>query len=85
LIGIGMQNSAYEVQLFKNKYQVPFPLFPDEYKSIYQAMGKVKVPYFIGVRLKKDGSNEVFYAKLGKMRGDPEDFLKRLLKLSGLD
>ena len=83
LIGIGIQNTPYEVEHFKQKYQVPFPLFPDEDKSVYQAMGKAKVPYFIGVRINKDGGHEIFYAKRGKMRQNPDEFLALMLKLSG--
>ena len=85
LIGIGMQNTPYEVELFKKKYEIAFPLFSDEDKSIHHAMGKPKLPYFIGVMINKDGSNEIFYAKLGKMREKPEEFLKLMLKLSGLE
>ena len=83
LIGIGIQNTAYEVEHFKKKYQVPFPLFPDEDKAIHQAMGKAKVPYFIGVRINEDGRHEIFYAKRGKMRQKPDEFLALMLKLSG--
>jgi peroxiredoxin len=85
LIGIAIQNTPYEVEHFKKKYQVPFPLFPDEDKSIYIAMSKPKVPYFIGVKINQDGSNEIFYAKRGKMRQKPEEFLALMLKLSGLE
>jgi peroxiredoxin len=72
------------VAYFKEKYKVPFPLFPDEDKSIYTALGKPKAPYFIGVKIGKDGSSQVFYSKLGAF-GKSDKFLASMLKLSGLE
>lgn len=84
IIGIAIGNTPADVEYFKKKYKVPFPLFPDENKSIYTALGKLKSPYFIGVKIDKDGSSQVFYSKLGAF-GRPDKFLALMLKLSGLE
>ncbi len=84
IIGIGIGNTPADVQYFKEKYKVPFPLFPDEDKSIYTALGKPRAPYFIGVKTDKDGSSQVFYSKLGAF-GKSDKFLASMLKLSGLE
>ena len=84
IIGIGIGNTPADVQYFKNKYKVPFPLFPDEDMSIHTALGKPKAPYFIGVKIGKDGSSQVFYSKLGAF-GKSDKFLASMLKLSGLE
>ena len=83
LIGIGTGNSDFEVDFFRKKYEVPFPLFSDEDYAIHKAIGEVRTPYFIGVKLKSDGSSEVFYSKLGGFK-NADKFLKSMVKFSGL-
>ena len=83
IIGIGIGNTPADMQYFKKKYKVPFPLFPDEDMSIHAALGKPRAPYFIGVNIDKDGSSQIFYSKLGAF-GKPDKFLAQMLKLSGL-
>lgn len=83
LIGIGVGNSPYEISIFRKKYEIKFPLFPDADFSIHKTIGEVRTPYFIGVRIMKDGSHSIIYSKVGGI-GDVDKFLSLILRLSGI-
>jgi peroxiredoxin len=83
LLGIGAGNSEYEVGVFKKKYHVAFPLFPDGDFKIYDVIGEVRTPYFIGVKINPDGSHQVIYSKLGAFES-VDRFLNQIIQLSGL-
>jgi peroxiredoxin len=83
LIGIGAGNSSFEVNFFKEKYQIEFPLFSDGKFVIHKKIGEVGTPYFIGLKPNGKKSLEIFYSQSGEMT-DPADFLRTLIKASGL-
>ena len=83
LIGIGAGNSPFEVNVFRKKYDIAFPLFSDENYALHRCFGEVRTPYFIAVRLNPDGSNTVFDSELGGLHG-VDRFLESILALSGL-
>lgn len=83
LIGIGAGNTAYEVEIFKKTYNVPFPLFPDKDYAIHKACGEVRTPYFMVIKINEDGTHQIVHTQLGNYPG-AEPFLELVLKASGL-
>jgi peroxiredoxin len=83
VIGVGAGNSDYEVQIFKEKYAVLFPLFSDENFAAHDAVGRVRTPYFFGIRINPDGTNRIIYSKVGTIQ-DPQQFLELLLQQADL-
>jgi thiol-disulfide isomerase/thioredoxin len=81
LIGIGAGNTPFEIDIFRKKYKILFPLFPDADFSIHDACGQVPTPYFMSIKINEDGSHKVIYSRLGGF-DDAKQFLDLMLKLS---
>ena len=65
LIGIVAGNSSLEIKAFKENYDVPFPIFPDEDFKIHQALGEVRIPFFLAVRIEGDRPPQIVQTHLG--------------------
>jgi thiol-disulfide isomerase/thioredoxin len=83
MIGIGVGNSPFEVEVFKKTYKVSFPLFPDKDFVIHKICGEPRTPYFILVKINDDRSYQIVHSQLGGFPG-AEPFLELILKASGL-
>ena len=81
IIGIGAGNTPFEVKVFKDKYNVPFPLFSDESFSIHKSVGEVRTPYFFVYKINTDAPTKIIYSKVGSIQ-DPEKFLDLIIKES---
>ncbi|MBF0507981.1 MAG: TlpA family protein disulfide reductase [Deltaproteobacteria bacterium] len=83
IIGLGVGNSDYEIQVFREKYAIAFPLFPDKSFAIHKLLGEVRTPYFWVLRLDGQGGSRVVYSKLGGIT-DVAGFLKLIRQELGL-
>jgi peroxiredoxin len=84
LIGIGAGNSAYEVDFFREKYSIEFPLFSDTDFSIHKKIGEVRTPHFFCLSLDGNNGFSVFYSGTEAIE-TPEAFIQTLLKDSGIN
>jgi hypothetical protein len=83
LIGIGANNSAYEVDSFRERYKVPFPLFPDKELIITEKLCATGTPTFIGFKLNGQGSQKRFLFKEGEFK-DNQKLLAEIIQAAGL-
>jgi hypothetical protein len=83
LIGIGAGNTVSEVEVFKQTYNIPFPIFPDEDLTIHNLLGEVSTPFFIAILMEKDGSHKIVHTHLGGL-GDTTLFLALLVEVYGI-
>ena len=81
ILGIGANNDTDEVELFRKRYNVPFPLFPDKHDAISKKLEVVILPTFIGVKNNGDGTMEKFLFQSDEFR-DVNSFLGEILKLA---
>ncbi len=83
LIGIGAGNSPLEVEVFKETYKVPFPIFADEDFRIHKVLGEVRTPFFVALKMEKDGSHEIVHTHLGGLT-NARAFLDLMVEAYGI-
>jgi peroxiredoxin len=77
LIGIGAGNSQFEVDFFRKKYGIEFPLFADPDYVVHKAMGEVGTPNFLLVDLREGGEHMTIFSHIGAF-DDSKSFLDQL-------
>ncbi|HEY3278505.1 MAG TPA: TlpA disulfide reductase family protein [Syntrophorhabdaceae bacterium] len=83
LIGIGMSNDENKVKTYKERYRVPFPVFPDSDMVISRLLNVKTTPTYIAVNVDGKGSAQVFYLQEGVF-SSPAAFLGDVISASGL-
>ncbi|UCF93645.1 MAG: redoxin domain-containing protein [Desulfobacterales bacterium] len=83
MIGIGLHNTPFEINLYREHFGVRFPLLADENLRALRNLKVDATPTFIGLKLNRNGAHKLLYYNSGGF-GDVEEFLERMLFRSGL-
>ena len=83
IIGIGIGKSPDRLNLFKQEYQVTFPLLLDQNSDIVNTFGVERAPTFIGIKLNDQGFLEEFFFQEGGFKEVPK-FLREIIDKSRL-
>jgi len=78
VLGIGTGNTAFEVDVYRNKFKVGFPLFNDEDYVWHKALGEEGTPAFYLVDLR--GERRIVYHSVGAIE-DADAALKTIRDL----
>lgn len=74
IIGIGAGNDQFEVDAFRNRYRIRFPLIPDKKFHFTGPLSVYYTPYFFVLWNRPSAFGRVVYSKVGSI-GDPQQFL----------
>ncbi len=83
MIGIGVGNNELETKVFKQTYNIPFPIFSDENYEIHKDLGEVRTPFFIALKI-SGGHEEIVQTHLGGLT-DSTGFLDLMLQAYGIE
>ncbi len=82
-LGIGIGNTPYEVEVFQKKFNIKFPLFPDDEFRIQKISShEIRTPTIVIARIKDQKQLEILKTKIGEIR-DAQDFFKSMTSLMG--
>ncbi len=82
IIGLGASNTQFEVDYFKESFEVQFPLFPDKTLEHYKKLGGEGTPGFILCRFKEGQEPEIIMRQSGGF-DDAGEFMNLLLQKAG--
>lgn len=85
ILGVGVNNTEFELELFKSKYGVLFPLVPDTDMAVIEKAGVVGTPTYFLLDM-RDGPQGPKVLHVHEGRADNADkFLRTLLREAGLE
>ena len=79
VVGVGVGNTAFETQFFREKYAVPFPLFPDEDFSQAKACHITATPTYVLLRV--DGKTPKVLRTIEGRMESPDMLMDILVKI----
>jgi len=79
VIGIGIGNTPFEVDVFRKKFDVNFPLFPDDNFALQKACSEpIRTPTFVGIKIVDKKNIEIKEIHIGKIQ-DAQEFINTMI------
>ena len=78
IIGLGANNSSFEVNHFRATFDIAFPLFSDKDMALYKLLKGAGTPGFIVAKRGVDGTFSIIHQQSGGFNG-AEQFLREML------
>ena len=85
MIGVGAGNSLAELREFRKEYNIQFPLVPDQWLDLHEAIGSPRTPFSVLVRLEKDPDFAITALTYSGVQKDHEDVYEDMKALKSLD
>ncbi len=80
VLGIGAGNTPFEVDVYRRKYQVPFPLIPDDNMVFRKtSSAEIRTPTFFLVKVDEHGKCNIVSKHVGQMK-DPQLYVDTIVK-----
>lgn len=79
MIGVGIGNSAFEVKVFRQRYDIGFPLFPYADPKIHEMLGKPRTPTFVLLGMTPGKPPRILLVHVGRI-GNLNRFLQVLTR-----
>jgi len=83
-IGLAAGNTVREMEFWRKRFNVQFPLIPDEDYTLHKTLGNVGTPFFVLARVDGPDNLNVLYAREGAFE-DKDDFFATILARTGMD
>lgn len=78
VIGVGTGNTPFEVEVFRKKFGIPFPLFPDDNFLIQKvSQDPIRTPTFLILKMEKGQKPRVHKVHVGRI-DNASDFVNSL-------
>lgn len=83
-IGLAAGNTEREVEFWRDRFHVEFPLIPDEEYVLHQLLGGVGTPFYVLARVEGPDALRILFAREGAF-DNKDDFFASILAHVGMD
>lgn len=83
-LGVAAGNTVREMEYWRKRFSVPFPLVPDQDYALHKTFGSSGTPLYVLVRVVAPDQLEVVYTREGALE-DKDGFFATVLSRAGVD